>query len=150
MTTVYDVPADPLIRKAAGKLKEMPALTPPEWAAFVKTGIHTEKAPVDPDWWHVRCAAVLRKVYVMGPIGTERLREEFGGFRDRGARPNRAKAGSGSIARKALQQLEKAGLVESVKAEGRKVSAKGQSFLDNVAHEVKADLVEQIPALAKY
>lgn len=148
MTTVYDVPPTPLIRAVADKLKGEKALTPPQWAAFVTTGIHTEKPPVEADWWHTRAAAVLRKVYVMGPIGTERLRSEFGGPRDRGAKPNRAKSGSGSIVRESLQQLEQAGLVETVKGEGRKVSAKGRSLLDNAAHEVRQKL--EIPGLAKY
>ena len=148
MTTVYDVPADPLIRGVAGKLKGETKLTPPQWAPFVTTGIHTEKPPVEADWWHVRAAAVLRKVYVMGPVGTERLRAEFGGPRDRGARPNRAKKGSGSIVREALQQLESAGYVEIVKGEGRRVSAKGRSLLDNTAHEVRNSL--EVPGLEKY
>lgn len=148
MTTVYDVPADPLIRKAADKLKAEKAIQPPQWAAFVTTGIHCEKPPVETDWWHTRAAAVLRKVYVMGPVGTERLRSEFGGARDRGAKPNRAKKGSGSVIRESLQQLEKAGLVENVKGEGRRVSAKGRSFLDNAAHEVRQTL--EIAGLEKY
>lgn len=148
MTTVYDVPADPLIREVASKLKQEKAITPPAWAPFVTTGIHAEKPPVDPEWWHARAAAVLRKVYVMGPIGTEKLRAEFGGPRDRGVKPNRAKKGSGSIVRESLQQLEKAGLVESVKGEGRRVSAKGRSLLDNSAHSVRQTL--QIPGLEKY
>lgn len=148
MTTVYDVPADPLIRGAAEKLKAETAIAPPAWAAFVTTGIHTHKPPVEADWWHVRAAAVLRKVYVLGPIGTERLRSEFGGFRDRGSKPNRATKGSGSVIRESLQQLEKAGLVENVKGEGRRVSAKGRSLLDNTAHEVRKTL--EIPGLEKY
>jgi small subunit ribosomal protein S19e len=148
MTTVYDVPADPLIRKAASKLKAETAIAPPAWAPFVTTGIHAEKPPVEADWWHTRAAAVLRKVYVMGPVGTERLRSEFGGSRDRGAKPNRAKKGSGSVIRESLQQLEKAGLVEPVKGAGRRVSAKGRSLLDNTAHEVRNEL--QIPGLDKY
>ena len=148
MTTVYDVPADPLIREVASKLKGEQAITPPAWAPFVTTGIHAEKPPVEKDWWHVRAAAVLRKVYVLGPVGTERLRAEFGGPRDRGAKPNRAKKGSGSVAREALQQLEAAGLVQSVKGEGRVVSAKGRSLLDNSAHAVRNTL--QIPGLEKY
>ena len=148
MTTVYDVPAEPLIRGVAGKLKGEATIQPPQWAAFVTTGIHTEKPPVEKDWWHVRAAAVLRKVYVMGPVGTERLRSEFGGARDRGVKPNRAKKGSGSVIREALQQLEKAGYVESVKGEGRRVSAKGRSLLDNTAHEVRGTL--QVAGLEKY
>ena len=148
MTTVYDVPATPLIQQVAAKLKGENAIQPPQWAPFVTTGIHAEKPPVEADWWHTRAAAVLRKVYVMGPIGTERLRAEFGGSRDRGSKPNRAKAGSGSIVRECLQQLEKAGFVENVKGEGRRVSAKGRSLLDNSAHEVRQTLA--IPGLAKY
>jgi small subunit ribosomal protein S19e len=148
MTTVYDVPADPLIRGVAAKLKQEKALEAPAWAAFVTTGIHTHRPPVEDDWWQVRAAAVLRKVYVMGPIGTERLRAEFGGPRDRGAKPNRAKKGSGSVIRESLQQLEQAGLVENVKGEGRRVSAKGRSLLDNTAHEVRGTLT--IAGLEKY
>ncbi|HVL47400.1 MAG TPA: 30S ribosomal protein S19e [Candidatus Thermoplasmatota archaeon] len=150
MTTVQDVPAEPLIRNAAGKLKAIPSVKAPEWSAFVTTGIHREKPPVDKEWWHTRVAAVLRKVYLEGPIGTERLRAHFGGARDRGAKPNRAKAGSGSIAREALQQLEAAGLVENVKGEGRRVTAKGRSFMDNAAYEAKKELVATIPGLEKY
>ena len=148
MTTVYDVPAEPLIRAAAGKLKSEKAVEPPVWAAFVTTGIHAEKPPVEADWWHTRAAAVLRKVYLMGPIGTERLRAEYGGPRDRGSKPNRAKRGSGSVIREALQQLEAAGLVENVKGEGRRVTAKGRSLLDNTAHDVRKTL--EVPGLQKY
>lgn len=150
MTTVYDVPPTELIGAVASKLKSEKAIEPPAWAPFVTTGIHREKPPVDPEWWHTRAAAVLRKVYVMGPIGTQRLRAEFGGSRDRGARPNRAKSGSGSVARECLQQLEKAGLVENVKGEGRRVSAKGRGLLDNTAHEVRKVLEPTIAGLSKY
>ena len=148
MTTVYDVPADPLIREVASKLKSEKALTPPAWAPFVTTGVHCEKPPVEADWWHTRAAAVLRKVYIMGPIGTEKLRAEFGGPRDRGVKPNHAKKGSGSVIRESLQQLEAAGLVEPVKGEGRRVSAKGRKLLDNTAHAVRGNL--QIAGLEKY
>jgi len=150
MTTVRDVPPDPLIRKVGTLLKAESAVTAPEWASYVTTGIHAEKPPVDRDWWHPRAAAVLRKVYLLGPIGTERLRAEFGGSRDRGSKPNRAKKGSGSVVRTALQQLEAAGLVANVKGEGRKVTAKGQKLLDGAAHEVATELATTIPALAKY
>lgn len=150
MTTVFDVPAGPLIAEAAKRLREVKEVTPPAWAPFVKTGVHREKPPVDADWWHARVAAVLRKVYLEGPIGSERLSAEFGGHRDRGSKPNRAVRGSGSIARKALQQLEAGGLVQNVQAQGRVVTAKGRSLLDNAAHAVHGELVKSLPALAKY
>lgn len=150
MTTVYDVPPTPLVEEAAKALRNIEAIAAPEWAAFVKTGIHREKPPVDADWWHVRVAAVLRKVYLEGPIGTERLREHFGGFRDRGSMPNQAAKGSGSIARKALQQLEAAGLVQNIQSKGRVVTPAGRSLLDNAAHAVKGEVVKTHPALEKY
>jgi small subunit ribosomal protein S19e len=150
MTTVYDVPPTPLIRQTAEKLKAETAIQPPAWAPFVTTGIHREKPPVEADWWHTRAAAVLRKVYVMGPIGTERLRAEFGGARDRGVKPNRAKKGSGSVVRECLQQLEKAGLLQNVKGSGRIVTAKGRALLDNSAHDVRKVLEPEIAGLAKY
>jgi len=150
MTTVYDIPPQAVINKAAAELQSMQEITVPEWAPFVKTGIHTEKPPVQSDWWHVRVAAVLRKVYTEGPIGTERLRGHFGGSRDRGSMPNKAVKGSGSIARTALQQLEAAGLVQNVQSQGRIVTAKGRSFMDNAAHAARPEVEKLIPGLKKY
>ncbi len=150
MTTVYDVPATQLIAAAAKELSKFDAVQAPEWAPFVKTGVHKEKPPVDNEWWNVRVAAVLRKVYTEGPIGTERLRQHFGGFRDRGSKPNKAVKGSGSIARKALQQLEEAGLVQNIQSQGRVVSATGRGLLDNAAHAVRQGLQKETPALSKY
>lgn len=150
MTTVHDVPSNPLIEVLAAKLRELPEVEPPEWAPFVKTGVHKERPPVQPDWWFTRSAAVLRKVYLRGPIGTERLRSAYGGKRDRGSKPYRASKGSGAILRTTLQQLEAAGLVELVKSKGRRVTPKGQSLVDNTAREVAETLAAEIPEIAKY
>jgi len=136
MTTVYDVPADRLIPRVATELKARPELAPPAWAEFAKTGVHTEKAPIQADWWYTRAASVLRKVYVKGPIGTSKLAAEYGGFNDRGSKPNRAVKGSRSIIRRSLMQLESAGLVAKNKNNGRVVTPKGQALLDNAAKEV--------------
>lgn len=137
MTTVYDVEAEPLIKKIAERITEDSQFTPPEWAKWVKTGVHKERLPDNPDWWSIRVAAILRKIYLQSPIGTERLRNMFGGARDRQTKPNKARKGSGSIVRKALQQLETAGLVTTIKGKGRVITPKGQAFLDNTAHEVQ-------------
>jgi len=137
MVTVYDAPSEKLIANVAQKLKDSGAVNPPEWAEFAKTGVHTEKAPIQADWWYTRAASVLRKVYVKGPIGTSKLAAEYGGFVDRGSRPNKAVKGSRSIIRKSLMQLEAAGLVSKNKNNGRVVTPKGQALLDNAAKEVK-------------
>ncbi|AKB17453.1 MULTISPECIES: 30S ribosomal protein S19e [unclassified Methanosarcina] len=149
MTTVFDVPAMEMIEKLAGILKENEKIVPPEWAGNVKTGVHKELSPTNEDWWYIRCAAVLRKIYTEGPIGTERLRSVYGGKKDNGSQPSHKAKGSGSVARKTVQQLEAAGFLQKVK-DGRTVSAKGRSMMDNAAHELKQELLEKIPGLAKY
>lgn len=138
MTTVYDVPADKLIAKAAMELKEKEEITAPEWAPFVKTGTHREMPPEDPEWWYTRAAAVLRRVYVDGPVGVERMRSVYGGKKNRGSKPNKSVKGSGSILRKSLQQLEAAGFVAKQKS-GRVITPAGTSFLDGIAHSVSTE-----------
>ncbi|HPT74724.1 MAG TPA: 30S ribosomal protein S19e [Methanomassiliicoccaceae archaeon] len=140
MVTVYDVPPDKLIAKTAAQLKQMDTIQAPDWAEFVKTGMHTEKAPIQPDWWYIRTASVLRKVFLNGPIGSSRLAAEYGGYADRGCKPNRAVKGSRAIARRCLIQLEKSGLVAKDKKNGRVITPKGQALLDKMSKEVYDEL----------
>nr|WP_321351720.1 30S ribosomal protein S19e [uncultured Methanoregula sp.] len=148
MTTVYDVPADHIIRRTAEELKKRKEIVPPAWAAFAKTGVHKEMPPEDPDWWFTRAAAVLRRVYVDGPIGIERMRSFYGGKKNRGSKPNAFRKGSGSILRKSLQQLEAAGLIIHDKT-GRRVSPAGMAFLDNLSQEVKTNPPAPVPKRVK-
>jgi small subunit ribosomal protein S19e len=148
MTTVYDVPADHIIRRVAEELKKRKEIVPPAWAAFAKTGVHKELPPEDPDWWFTRAAAVLRRVYVDGPLGVERMRSFYGGNKNRGSKPNAFRKGSGSILRKSLQQLEAAGLVIHDKT-GRRVSPAGMAFLDNLSQEVKVTPPAPVPKRVK-
>ena len=65
MSTVYDVPAEVLINHIADEFKNNnDKIQSPEWSCLVKTGVHKERKPVNVDWWYVRCAAILRKVYI--------------------------------------------------------------------------------------
>jgi small subunit ribosomal protein S19e len=148
MTTVYDVPADHIIRRAAEELKKRKEIVPPAWAAFAKTGVHKEMPPEDPDWWFTRAAAVLRRVYVDGPLGVERMRSFYGGNKNRGSRPNKFRKGSGSVLRKALQQLEAAGFIIHDKT-GRRVSPEGMKFLDNLSQEVLKNPPAPVPRRVK-
>ncbi len=150
MTTVYDVPADLLIKRMAEKLKNEEKIKPPEWADYVKTGIHREKAPIQKEWWYTRVAAVLRKIYMRGPIGVSRLSAQFGGRVDRGSKPYHAGKGSRSITREALKQLESIGYISVEKGIGRNISPKGRSFLDNTSHEVFKEIAKDNIELAKY
>lgn len=152
MTTLYDVPASLVIDKIAQELKSIEEVKPPSWAIYVKTGVHKEYAPSIPAdlWWYLRCASLLRKIYLIGTIGTSRLRNHYGGRKDRGSKPYRFKKGGGAIIRNALKQLEQAGFVEIKEKEGRKLSNKGISFLDRIAHQIKLDLQKENPDLKKY
>lgn len=136
MITVYDVPADKLISRVAEKLKEFPEVKPPEWMEFAKSGSHKERPPEQEGFWYIRCASILRKLYMNSPIGVNRLRREYGGRKHRGVKPERFRKGSGSVVREALQQLEKAGLVEHDR-KGRSLTSKGRSFLDKTALEAR-------------
>lgn len=135
MTTLYDVSATKLIELTATKLKDDERFTPPQWAGWVKTGMHKEHPPQNDDWWYTRCAALLRRIAIDGPVGTQRLRSVYGGKTDNSSRPERFVKGSGSIIRKAMQQLESAGLVRTT-PKGREISPEGRSFLDNNAYEI--------------
>ncbi len=152
MVTVYDVPPDKLISALAEYLKKnVPEVKPPPWALFVKTaGPARERPPEDPDWWYVRCASLLRKLYIHGPVGVERLRTAYGGRTKSRVKPEVFKKGGGSIIRKALQQLEKAGLVMKVEGKGRMLTPEGRSLLDRIATKVFRELQKSIPELKKY
>ena len=146
MPTVYDVPAEDLINVLAEELKKSKNITPPEWASYVKTGSFKQRAPTNPDWWYVRCASLLRKVYVKGPIGTSHLRKEYGGLRRGRNRPEKFTKASGTIIRKALKQLEQEGLITSERT-GRIISQKGRSMIDKTAAQI---IKNQYPELRKY
>jgi small subunit ribosomal protein S19e len=149
LTTVYDVPPSDLIKAVAEDLKANGKVSIPEWAVFAKTGVDREMPPSNPDWWYVRCASVLRNVYINGPVGVSRLRSRYGGKKTTRVVTGHHFKGSGSVIREALQQLEKAGFVKKFK-NGRHVTAEGQSYLDDAASKVKATLVQSVPELARY
>jgi small subunit ribosomal protein S19e len=90
----------------------------------------------------------LRRVYVDGPLGVERMRSFYGGNKNRGSRPNAFRKGSGSILRKSLQQLEAAGFIIHDKT-GRRMSPAGMQFLDNLSQEVRKNPPAPVPKRVK-
>ncbi len=151
MTTAYDVPANVLINRLSGYMKEnIREIQPADWAGFVKTGSHVERMPQNPDWWYVRSASLLRKLYMNGPVGVSRLRKEYGGRKRRGVRPAHFAKAGGNILRSILQQLEQAGLAQKDGTKGRVVSGKGRSLLDAMSTQIKRDLDRENPELQNY
>lgn len=59
------------------------------------------------------------------------------------------KAG-GSAIRKALQQLEAAGLVTKIEGRGRVLTPKGRSLLDRLAYRIFKQIAIEKPELKKY
>lgn len=132
MVTARDIDSQKLLESLREEMKKTKEIQPPEWSRNVKTGMSRERPPEQDDWWYMRSAAVLRKIYLYGPLGTERLTKMFGGKKNRGHKPEHFYPGGGSIIRKILQQLEKAELVKT-KKRGRMISPKGQKLMDNLA-----------------
>lgn len=151
LPTPYDIPPQVFIKKLAQYVKDnIDHVTPPSWAAYAKTGTFASRQPQNSDWWFTRCASLLRKTYIQGPIGVERLRAQYGGRKDQGTRPEHTGKGAGGNIRKIFQQLESAGLVENVKEQGRMLTSEGRRLLDTLATEMKTELEKKKPALAKY
>jgi small subunit ribosomal protein S19e len=140
MANFREVSSEQLIPKLVAELKNETAIEPLPWAAYAKTGSHVERAPSQKDWWHYRAAALLRKVAVRGPVGTEKLRTIYGKKKRRGHQPATFRKAGGSAIRKVLQQLEKAGLVKNkdkgVK-KGRIATPKGIALLDRAAKGIQ-------------
>jgi small subunit ribosomal protein S19e len=151
MTTAYDVPADKLIDRLSRYIKEnVHEVAPPKWADYVKTGSHVERIPQNPDWWYVRSASLLRKMYMNAPLGVSRLRKKYGGRKRSGVKPAHFKKSGGKIIRSIIQQLEQAGLAEKDNNKGRKVSSKGKSLLDAMANQIKMELNRELPEIKLY
>ena len=120
MATIYETDTQELIKKAAKALKDK--IKAPEWSIFVKTGVSRERPPVDRDWWYIRAASVLRKIYC--------------GRKNRGYKPEKTYPSSGKIIRTILQQLEQIEFVKKAEKKvhkGRIITPKGKSFLDKLA-----------------
>jgi len=134
MASVLQVKPEKLIEGLKEELKKVEEIKPPEWSYFVKSGAHRQRPPEQEDFWYIRAASVLRQLY-LHPVGVERLRTYYGGRKNRGRAPPKFYKASGSMIRKILQQLEKAGLVEKNK-KGRKLTSKGHALLSRVAKAV--------------
>ena len=101
-------------------------IVPPEWAGDVKTGMHRQLPPAQPDWWYTRCASILRRIYIDGPVGVQRLRSLYGGRRNRGVRPDRHERASGAIIRNSAKgsMVMIGTLFESAQGSGVEISVK--------------------------
>lgn len=107
----------------------------------MKTGSGKELPPQDAEgWFYKRTASIARHVYLHKDIGVGAFRKKFGASVSRGNKPSHHRDASASINRKALQGLEKLGVVELGTAGGRRITENGQRDLDRIAVELYAEL----------
>merc|ERR1711977_811475 len=116
--TVKDVPADEFIKSAAEFLKRQPKFDVPKYHDIVKTGTIKEFAPYDEDWFYVRSASILRKVYLA--------------------------TASGAIIRKAMLELEKLEMMEHCSDGGRIITSKGRAEMDRIAGNIQVSGVDML------
>ena len=149
MAKIFDVPSDDLISKLSEQLKRDKKINPPGWSSFVKTGTHAEKMPQNKDWWYTRCASLVRKVYLHGPIGISDLKSYYGGRKRIGYNLDHHKDAGGAIIRKALQQLESAGYIDK-KSKGRMISNEGMKRVDRLSTEIFKEVCKENKNLERY
>jgi len=132
--TVRDVDAQKFIIAYSAFLKRQGKLAIPGWVDTVKTSHSNELPPQSPDWFYTRAAAVARHVYLRKTVGVGRLRKVHGSTKNRGSRPSHHVDASGSVDRKAMQALEKIGVLEQDEEKGgRRITQSGQRDLDRIA-----------------
>jgi small subunit ribosomal protein S19e len=141
MITVYDAPAGKLVSELAKELKNEKGIVAPKVAKFVKSGVCNERPPQQEDFWYIRSAAILRKIYLSEkPLGVQRLRNAFGGKKRRGHKQAHRRKAGGKFIRLMVQQLEKEGFIKKTikPRKGRIITGKGRKILDALAKKVGA------------
>merc|ERR1711881_349561 len=76
--------------------------------------------------------------YIRSPVGVKTVCNIYGVRKNNGSAPSHWSAGSGSVARKALQALEGLKLVEKDPNGGRRLTSQGRRDLDRIAAQLKA------------
>lgn len=136
MITVFDVNPNKLIHAVAQELEKEEKVSPPGFIRFVKSGSHAELAPVQKNFWYIRCASILRQAYVRNKVSLGGLKVHYGGAQKNVVHTAHHRDAGGAIIRNAFQQLEKAGLLLKEK-DGRILSPQGRKFLDKVSAKLK-------------
>ncbi|XP_055536012.1 40S ribosomal protein S19a isoform X1 [Wyeomyia smithii] len=134
--TVKDVDQDKVVQGVALFLKKSGKLKVPDYIDLIKTAKYKELAPTDPDWFYVRCASILRRLYHQSPSGVGSITRIYGGRKRNGVRPSHFCRADGSAARKAVQALEQIKLIEKHPDGGRKLTSQGQRDLDRIAAQI--------------
>lgn len=105
---------------------------------MIKTAKYKELAPYEADWYYIRCASILRRLYHRSPAGITQITRIYGGRQRNGVRPSHFCRSDSSAVRKAIQSLENVKMIEKHPDGGRKLTSQGQRDLDRIAAQIAA------------
>lgn len=145
--TLKDVDSHIWVKEFAKYLKNTGKLPVPKWADMVKTATFKELPPQDQDWFYVRTAAVLRRIYIRQGTGCGALRKVYGGRVNRGCAPGHHKKASSSVIRGAMKALLDMKLISNHPDGGRVITSAGRRDADRIASQVMANITAaNVPA----
>eukprot|EP00768_Dysnectes_brevis_P000457 gnl/Dysnectes_brevis/109_a130_11433.p1 GENE.gnl/Dysnectes_brevis/109_a130_11433~~gnl/Dysnectes_brevis/109_a130_11433.p1 ORF type:complete len:144 (+),score=31.29 gnl/Dysnectes_brevis/109_a130_11433:33-464(+) len=126
-----DVPAELFVDAFAAQLKSEGAFKQPAYTEYAKTGACRDRVPESDDWYFVRAAAVLRRLYVRRNVGVGAFTKVFGTAYTTKCAPQHFKRSSSKVIRNILQQYEALGYVTQPRnGSGRVMTRKGQKIVD--------------------
>uniref|UniRef100_A0A146LKB3 40S ribosomal protein S19 n=1 Tax=Lygus hesperus TaxID=30085 RepID=A0A146LKB3_LYGHE len=135
--TLKDVNAWRWIKVAARHFKQEGKLFVPNCTEIVKTAHGRERAPQNTDWYYIRCAAVLRAIYLRPGVGYGGLSKRFASKKNYGSRPEHTVRAAQGLLHWSCKSLTKLGLVESGIKSGQRITKKGRKFADSLAFQVQ-------------
>mmetsp|Transcript_32179 Transcript_32179/g.44115 ORF Transcript_32179/g.44115 Transcript_32179/m.44115 type:complete len:162 (+) Transcript_32179:49-534(+) len=132
---IKDVEASLWIKAFADHLKAQGQLDIPDFVDYAKTGTSRILPPQDPDWFYVKAAAILRRVYIRPFTGIGGLRKVFGNTWGQ-SRPLHFRKASGGVIRHVLHSLEKLKLLAKSDDGGRVITKNARQDCDRIAMKV--------------
>ncbi|KAF0990529.1 hypothetical protein HZS_5668 [Henneguya salminicola] len=137
MPGVRDVDQSVFVERFASVLKRKQVVEAPSFTLYCKTSHGKELAPYNKDWFFVRMAALARRLYIDSNMGVGYFKKIYGTGKRNGTRPKHHVSGSGSVARKALQALEKLNIVKiDDENGGRIMTSSGRKEMDALANKM--------------
>ena len=134
--TVRDVHTQRWVKAMASHLKQEGKLFVPRCSELIKTSHGRERAPQNPDWYYVRCAAVLRAIYLRPGTGYGGLSKRFSNKKNRGSQPEQYQKAARGPLHWCCRSLEGLKLIQKGKTSGRIITKDGRKKVDTVAFNV--------------
>ncbi|AAZ10777.1 ribosomal protein S19, putative [Trypanosoma equiperdum] len=134
--TLRDVHPWRWVKICSQHFKQEGKMMVPNCAEIVKTSHGRERAPQNPDWYYIRCAAVLRAVYLRPGVGYGGLSKRFSSKKNRGSRPEITTRASKGLLHWCCKSLTKLELLEKCKGAGHRVTKLGRKVADTIAFKI--------------